>query len=62
MRPARRTWQLTYKLQNYQGFEAQAGKLDLTLPAGARQPATLIESLDAGHLRPGSGRRRQDAR
>ena len=39
---------LSYKLQNYQGFEAQAGKLDLTLPAGTKQPATLIPSLTPG--------------
>src|SRR5207244_3988369 len=40
--------QLRYELRNYQGFVARAGKLEVAVPAGAKQKATLIESLAPG--------------
>lgn len=39
---------LQYKLQNYQGFVAQQGTLELTVPAGMKQQARLLESLLPG--------------
>jgi hypothetical protein len=37
-----------YELRNYQGFVAKAGNLDLPVPPGAKQKATLIDALTPG--------------
>ena len=39
---------LTYQLRSYQGHIARSGKLDVTLPAGARQRVALIDKLAPG--------------
>src|SRR5262249_49987212 len=39
---------IRYELHNYQGFVAKAGNLDLPVPPGAKQKATLIDALTPG--------------
>lgn len=39
---------LRYELRNYQGFTARSGKVDVRVPAGAKQKVTLVPSLPAG--------------